>query len=157
MATKRKSKRATMKHPRKKKSPAKPPPRKQPESLRLRSMAASFTVNDLERSIAWYRDVLGFTVGERWEEDGQVRGIQMKAGTCDIMLGQDDFAKGRDRKKGEGFRLWVSTAQDIYRLATQIKARGGKLDYEPQLTPWGDRAFAITDPDGFKITFIQAH
>src|SRR5881409_3446750 len=76
------------------------PQRQQPESLRLRSMAASLTVRDLERSIAWYRDVLGFVVGERWEEGGQVRGIQMKAGACDLMLGQDDFAKGQDRKKG---------------------------------------------------------
>jgi len=49
--------------------------RSRPESLRLRSLAASLTVNDLARSMAWYRDVLGFTVGERWEEDGKVRGI----------------------------------------------------------------------------------
>src|SRR2546422_5927362 len=39
-----------------------------PKSLRLRSVAASFTVNDLPKSIAWYRDVLGFTLGERSEE-----------------------------------------------------------------------------------------
>src|ERR1041385_8604640 len=79
--------------------------RSQPESLRLRSLAASLTVNDLTRSMAWYRDVLGFTVGERWEEDGKVRGIQMKAGTCDVMLGQDDFAKGSDRQKGAAVEL----------------------------------------------------
>src|SRR5437773_842324 len=84
--------------------PALHPQRQQPESLRLRSMAASFTVNDLDRSVAWYRDVLGFVVGERWQEEAMVRGIQMKAGSCDIMLGQDDFAKGRDRRKGDVFR-----------------------------------------------------
>src|SRR2546426_7068079 len=87
-------------------------------------MAASFTVNDLDKSVAWYRDVLGFVVGEHWEEGGTVRGIQMKAGACDIMLGQDDFAKGRDRKKGDGFRLWVATAQDITAVAGPVKAKG---------------------------------
>src|SRR2546430_17579687 len=53
--------------------PARPkrPPRQQPESLRLRSIAASFTVNDLQKSVAWYRDVLGFTPGERWETNGR--------------------------------------------------------------------------------------
>jgi len=66
------------------KRPAPRPQRQQPESLRLRSMAASFTVNDLDKSVAWYRDVLGFVVGEHWEEGGSVRGIQMKAGACDI-------------------------------------------------------------------------
>ncbi len=129
--------------------------RSRPETLRLRSLSASLTVNDLARSMAWYRDVLGFTVGERWEEDGKVRGIQMKAGACDVMLGQDDFAKGSDRKKGEGFRLWVSTTQDITAIAARVKAKGWSLDREPSETPWGDWAFALTDPDGFKITFIQ--
>ncbi len=143
---------ATKKKPKKK---PRRPLRQQPESLRLRSMAASFTVSDLDRSVAWYRDVLGFVVGERWEEEGMVRGIQMKAGSCDIMLGQDDFAKGRDRRKGDGFRLWVATVQDIIALAARVTAKGWTLDREPSETPWGDWAFALTDPDGFKITVIQ--
>ena len=136
------------------KAPA-PSLRQQPESLRLRSLAASLTVNDVSRSIAWYRDVLRFTPGERWEDDGQLRGIQMKAGLCDLMLSQDDFAKGRDRAKGDGVRLWLSTAQDIAAIASRIKTSGVKLDFEPREMPWGDYAFAITDPDGYKITIIQ--
>src|SRR5438046_10743130 len=137
------------------KRPATRPPRQQPESLRLRSMAASFTVNDLDRSVAWYRDVLGFVVGERWEEEGMVRGIQMKAGSCDIKIGRDDFAKGRDRRQGDGFRLGVAAVEDIIALAARVKAKGWTLDREPSETPWGDWAFALTDPDGFKITVIQ--
>jgi uncharacterized glyoxalase superfamily protein PhnB len=133
----------------------KSPQRQQPESLRLRSLAASLTVNDLTRSIAWYRDVLRFTPGERWEEGGTLRGIQMKAGLCDLMLSQDDFVKGRDRAKGDGVRLWLSTAQDIAAIAARIKASGVKLDFEPRAMPWGDFAFAITDPDGYKITVVQ--
>ncbi len=150
MATKRKKARRPAK-----KRLATQPQRQKPESLRLRSMAASFTVHDLDKSVAWYRDVLGFVVGERWEDEGKVRGIQMKAGSCDIMLGQDDFAKGRDRTKGDGFRLWVATVQDIIAVAERVKAKGWTLDREPSETPWGDWAFALTDPDGFKITVIQ--
>ncbi|HVH68442.1 MAG TPA: VOC family protein [Gemmatimonadales bacterium] len=152
MATKKPAGRSTRKSP----TPRVPrPQRQQPESLRLRSIAGSFTVNDLEKSIAWYRDVMGFTVGERWAEGAKVRGIQMKAGACDIMLSQDDFAKGRDRAKGEGFRLWAATIQDITALAARVKAAGWPLDREPSETPWGDWAFALSDPDGFKITIIQ--
>lgn len=153
MATKKASKRAAWRAA--KKRSAKRPKRRQPETLRLRSVSPSFTVNDLQRSIAWYRDVLGCTEGERWTQDGVLRGVEMQAGTCSIMLGQDDFAKGRDRRKGEGFRIWVRTAQDVDALAALIKARGGTLDREPQDTSWGDRAFAITDPDGFKLTVVQ--
>ena len=155
MATKKKPRRPTKKGPARRSSRPRREQRQQPESLRLRSMAASLTVRDLEHSIAWYRDVLGFVVGERWEEGGQVRGVQMKAGACDLMLGQDDFAKGQDRKKGEGVRLWVATVQDIAQLAGRVKASGWRLDREPSETPWGDWAFALTDPDGFKLTIIQ--
>src|ERR671912_207223 len=76
--------------------------RKRPESLRLRSIAPSFTVNDVERSVAWYRDGLGFFVSERWEEAGQLQGVMLKAGACHLGLSQDDFAKGRERPKGVG-------------------------------------------------------
>jgi uncharacterized glyoxalase superfamily protein PhnB len=131
------------------------PERQQPESLRLRSLAVSLTVNDLARSLAWYRDVLRFTVGERWASGGTLRGVQLKAGSCELMLNQDDFAKGRDRKKGEALRIWLSTVQDIDALAAGITARGGRLDHSPQDMPWGERAFAITDPDGFKLTVVQ--
>ena len=149
MATKKRTRRPT----RKRAAPR--PKRQKPETLRLRSVAASLTVSDLEKSIGWYRDVLGFTVGERWEEAGRTRGVQMKAGACDIMLDQDDFAKGRDRRKGEGFRIWVATIQDITAIAARVKAAGWPLDREPSETPWGDWAFAVSDPDGFKITFVQ--
>jgi catechol 2,3-dioxygenase-like lactoylglutathione lyase family enzyme len=129
--------------------------RAQPESLRLRAVSASLIVNDLEKSAAWYRDVLGFTVGERWEEKGQLRSIELKAGACDLTLGQDDFAKGRDRKKGEGFRLRVTTVQDIAMIAERVKAAGWPIDRGPVETPRGEWALAITDPDGFKLTFLQ--
>jgi len=129
--------------------------RQEPETLRLRSMSASLTVADLDRSIAFYRDVVRFTMGERWEMDGKLQGVELRAGICDLMLNQDDFARGRDRAKGEGVRLWASTAQDIDEMADRIRAMGGALDYEPRETPWGAYAFALIDPDGYKITIIQ--
>jgi uncharacterized glyoxalase superfamily protein PhnB len=111
-----------------------------------------FTANDLEKSLTWYRDVVGFAVEERWERDGKLAGVQLRAGSVTFMLGQDDWKKGRDRKKGEGFRLYCTTTQDVDAIAAKIVARGGKLDQEPRDQPWGTRDFALTDPDGFKIT-----
>jgi uncharacterized glyoxalase superfamily protein PhnB len=136
-------------------SAARPGARRQPETLRLRKIAPSFTATDLQRSMAFYRDVLGFVIGEEWREDGALAGCEIHAGSVTFMLGQDDFAKGRDRQKGLGTRVWCHTAQDLDRLAAEIKARGGILDQEPQDMSWGDRVFMITDPDGFKLTFVQ--
>ena len=122
------------------------------DTLKLSEASPSFTVNDLEKSLAWYRDVLGFVVEERWERDGKLMGVSLQAGGVAFMIGQDDWKKGRDRKKGEGFRLYCATTQDVDALAEGIQARGGTLDYEPRDQPWGMRDFALTDPDGFKIT-----
>jgi len=128
------------------------PKRKHPETLRLRSVAAGLTVNDLRKSVAWYRDVLGFVVGEEWKRDGVVTGYELLAGAARFFLGQDDWAKGRDRVKGVGFRLHLATAQNVDEIAANAKKMGGRLDSEPETMPWGARAFAITDPDGFKLT-----
>ncbi len=126
--------------------------RQQPETLRLRSVAIGLTVNDLARSIAWYRDVLGFVVTDEWKHEGVLMGVEMRAGATEIFLGQDDWKKGRDRVKGEGIRIYGRTVQDVDRLAVLIKGRGGVLAHEPTTQPWGERDFGLVDPDGFKIT-----
>lgn len=130
--------------------------RRQPETLRLRASNAGFTVSDIDASVDWYRHVLGCVVVDRWERGGKLMGATLRAGSVDFYLGQDDWRKGRDRKKGEGFRLYCVTAQDVEALAAVIKARGGTLLHEPQTEPWGERDFALADPDGFKITISQA-
>ena len=127
-----------------------------PPTLRLRSAIPGFTVNDLQRSLEFYRDVLGFVAGEPWMENGRMMGIEVKAGTVAFYLGQDDFKKGRDRMKGVGFRSYCATAQSVDDLAKRIKSRGGVLDHDPQTQPWGSRDVGITDPDGYKLTIANA-
>jgi catechol 2,3-dioxygenase-like lactoylglutathione lyase family enzyme len=126
-----------------------------PESLRLRSAGPSFTVNDIHKSLAFYCDVLGFTPKERWEEGGELQGIELAAGSVIFWLGQDDWKKGRDRVKGQGFRMYCSTAQDIDALADRVRKNGGTIVDGPRDEPWGGRAFAVRDLDGFVITFAS--
>ena len=125
--------------------------RTKPESFRARTLTASFTVNDLAKSLAWYTDVLGFTVDQKHERGGQVRAVSLKAGDVRILLGQDDGAKGMNRQKGAGSSIMLSTAQNVDEIAARIKERGGVLAAEPTDMPWGARVFRIEDPDGFKI------
>jgi uncharacterized glyoxalase superfamily protein PhnB len=120
-------------------------------TLSIRSTAPSFTVNDLQRSLAWYRDVLGFAVKERWEHEGTLQGVELSASPVSFMLSQDDWKKGRDRVKGEGIRLYCTTDQNVDALADRIKKNGGTLMHEPR-DEWGMRSVSVEDPDGFKIT-----
>jgi len=125
--------------------------RAEPESFRGRSLSASLTVKDLPKSLAWYRDVAGFTVDQEHERDGQLRAVSLMAGQVRLLINQDDGAKGWDRVKGEGFSLQITTAQDVDALAKRIVERGGTLQSEPADMPWGARVFRVQDPDGFKL------
>jgi uncharacterized glyoxalase superfamily protein PhnB len=131
------------------------PVRHQPESLRLREASPSFTVNDINRSVAFYRDVLGFTLGETYEEHGVLLGAQLKAGDVELWLSQDDWQKGRGRVKGVGCRIFFTTVQDIDEIARKIKAMGGTLLHEPETQSWGMRDIGIEDPDGFRLTIAM--
>jgi lactoylglutathione lyase len=114
-------------------------------------MEVSLTVKDAEASLVWYRDILGFVVDKRYERDGKLMAVSMKAGTVRILLGQDDGARGMDRVKGEGFSLMFTTGQIIDEVAQRIRDRGGELMTEPANMPWGSRVFRMLDPDGFKL------
>jgi uncharacterized glyoxalase superfamily protein PhnB len=129
--------------------------RSKPESFRGRELTASITATDLQKSLAWYRDVVGFHVQREHERDGKVVAVSLVAGEVRLVLGQDDGAKGWDRKKGEGMSLMISTAQDVDELAKAIVERGGKLETEPTDMPWGSRVFRVADPDGFKLAIAS--
>jgi len=126
-----------------------------PETLRLRSVAPSLTADDLARSLAFYTDVLGFIVSERFTEAGQLRGVMLKAGVCEFGVSQDDWAKGRNRSKGQGISLWCETGQDVDALAARVKAAGGRVTQEPRDQSWGIRSFSLADPDGFLLTIYR--
>ena len=121
------------------------------ETLEIKSIVPSFTVDDLQKSITFYEG-LGFAVDERWEEDGTLLGVMLRAGKNKIGLSQDDWKKGRDRKKGIGMRVFIATTQNVDEIAARAKRAGIKLAAEPHDTEWKSREFEVTDPTGFLLT-----
>ena len=120
-------------------------------ALQAKTVTPSLTVNDLHESIRFFEG-LGFSVDQRWENAGTLLGVMMKAGNVEIGLSQDDWKKGRDRQKGAGMRLFITTTQDVNQMAERAKQAGVRFDREPHDTEWGTRAFDVTEPTGFKIT-----
>ncbi|HEY7498890.1 MAG TPA: VOC family protein [Vicinamibacterales bacterium] len=121
------------------------------EALQISGIMPNLTVDDLQKSVSFY-EALGFIVDERWEENGMLQGVMLRAGKHYIGLSQDDWKKGRDRKKGIGMRVFISTTQNIDEIAKRAKSAGIKLDAEPHDTEWKSRAFHVTDPSGFLLT-----
>lgn len=126
------------------------------DQLNATGLSPALTVNDLSASVDFYTNALGFSVEQEHEFDGEVRYVQLRAGTAQLGVGQDDFAKGRDRPKGVGFRIWLTTEQDVYALADRAKAAGAELTEEAHELPWGGHAFSVVDPDGFNLSIASS-
>lgn len=122
------------------------------QSFSANALTLSLTVKDLARSVAWYRDIIGFTVDREIARDGVLRAVAIRAGTVRLLLNLDDGGRGWDRVKGEGLSFQLTTSQNIDDVANAIKARGGTLVTEPADMPWGARVFRLVDPDGYRFT-----
>ena len=121
--------------------------------LNATTLGCSLTCKDVEASLRWYHEVLGFGVGQKFERDGKVAGATIHAGDIRIVLNQDDGKLGWDRIKGQGcyFQINVAGYAAVDSAAARIKAAGGTLLNEPADRPWGVRMFQFKDPDGFKF------
>jgi uncharacterized glyoxalase superfamily protein PhnB len=122
-------------------------------TLNATNLGCSITCKDLEASIRFYRDAIGFAVAQTYENNGKVSAAVVTAGNCHLVLNQDDGKLGWDRIKGQGFYLQINVAglADVDATAARITAAGGTLIDEPADRPWGVRMFQFRDLDGFKL------
>jgi uncharacterized glyoxalase superfamily protein PhnB len=121
------------------------------KTMNGKSIMPSLTVDDLNQSMAFFTGI-GFEVEDRWEQDGKLLGLMLKAGNTRLGLSQDDGKKGSNRVKGVGMRLYIEADDNIDEVAARAKAAGVALVSEPQDTEWGSRAFDVKEPSGFLIT-----
>ena len=121
------------------------------EAVQISAIVPTLTVDDLQKSITFY-EALGFAIDERWEDKGTLLGVMLRAGKSQIVLNQDDWKKGRDRKKGIGMRLFLSTPHNVDEIGRRATSAGITLKSEPHDTEWKTRAFEVIDPSGFVLT-----
>jgi lactoylglutathione lyase len=107
-------------------------------------------VADLERSVAFYRDVIG--VPFRLEGDGYVEFATQgsRFGLYDRnrlgeLTGHDAEAPGR--AGGEV----VFLVEDVDAEAERLRAAGATVLRGPLDRPWGHRTLHLEDPDGFVV------
>jgi uncharacterized glyoxalase superfamily protein PhnB len=125
-------------------------------TLQAVDLSVSLTANDLDRSIRFYTEGLGFAISDRMETDGRLQGVMMEAGRVTLGLSQDDFAKGKDRVKGVGMGLYLVTEQELEPLAQRVKEAGIAFESKLAPLPWGPMGFTVRDPDGFRVTVANS-
>ena len=118
-------------------------------------IAPYFFVKDVQKSVAYYRDVLGFSCNKIWGEP-PCFAMPNRDGLI-IMLSQPEAGCGEIRPNGASDAwdayIWVVDADVLF---DEFKSKGVIVHYEPKdQLYYGNREFAIEDPDGYVIAFAH--
>jgi len=118
----------------------------------LSYVAPVFVVRDLERSLPYYRDRMGFAIDFVYEgayasvvRDGCH--IHLKSGTAEVR--ESSFAGDADHIDACFSVLKVSA------LACEFEVAGVTFSVPLRQMPYGHE-FYVRDPDGYTLAFVQA-
>ena len=116
---------------------------------RVTSFAPQFLVDDLERSIAYYRKI-GFSFGEAWEgfyAIGHLDGLELH-----LKEAPRNQAERQYRRDNEHLDA-AAGVDGIEAFYEQCVVNGAAILKPLAPTAWGTKDFSIEDPDGYIICF----
>ena len=117
-----------------------------PPTVTLCGSATIFVVRDVPRSVAHYRDVLGFHTEFVYGEPTFYAGVERDGVTVHLQA-----ATHTKRQPGQGgINVFVTDVDALYH---ELKSRGGQPLNEPRDYPYGMRDFDILDLDGNHLCF----
>ena len=117
-----------------------------PKLVKARSVLA---VKDLQSSVAFYREKLGFTVNA--EYDGW---CFLSRGGIQLMLGHCPDEVPASQINDHSYFAYIEV-EGIDELHSEFQARGLVSLSAPESKAWGMREFMVTTPDGHRIMFGQ--
>jgi uncharacterized glyoxalase superfamily protein PhnB len=110
----------------------------------LKKIMPELPLTNVPAGVAFYRDVLGFSVNYQQHDIGV-----MDRDVVRLLL----IAR-TERHSGIGScYVYVRDADALY---AELVARGANVQGEPVSRPWGLREFRALDPEGNQLTFGQA-
>ena len=124
----------------------------------LKSLTPNLIVSDVERSVRFYRGVLGFTLGPTVPDAAPYVFAIVQSGPVRIFLNApgpaiEEYPAFRDRPIGGTLTLFIDVA-DVKSAYAELQ---GKVSVVmPLAHKWyGVTEFAFEDPDGSLITFAE--
>jgi lactoylglutathione lyase len=125
----------------------------------MRILHTMLRVGDLDRSLAFYTQVLGMKLLRRKDyPDGKFTlafvGYGDESDTAVLELTHNWGVEKYDL--GNAYGHIAVEVEDAYRACEEVKKRGGKVTREAGPMKHGTTVIAfVEDPDGYKIEFIQ--
>ena len=125
----------------------------------MRLLHTMLRVGDMEKSIAFYTEVLGMTLLRRKDyPDGQFTLAFVGYGNeDDNSVIELTYNWGVDKYElGTGYGHIALEVADVYMACEDIRSRGGKITREPGPMKHGTSILAfVEDPDGYKIELLS--
>jgi uncharacterized glyoxalase superfamily protein PhnB len=103
-----------------------------------------FTVEDVDRAVAFYRSTFGFEQTYSFEDDGTTAYAFLRLEPLGIGLAR------RASADDPAFALWLYT-DDVDAAAGQLRAAGADELLAPTDQPWGERMCTFRDADGIVL------
>ena len=104
--------------------------------------------SDYDRSVAFYRDVLGLQLFNSWDRPSG-RGSVFRCGQ-----GLIEVVTGEGSAETPGFFTTVISVENARAAHDEVSARGADAT-EPRVMPWGHLAFTVKAPDGIELYFFE--
>jgi catechol 2,3-dioxygenase-like lactoylglutathione lyase family enzyme len=117
---------------------------------RITSLAPQFLVDDLQRSIAYYRDRLGFSV--KFEYGGFYAGVSRDGCELHLKEAPKTVADREHRRREEHLDASIGV-EGVDALYDELRRRGAEVIKPLEIRPWGVRDFYVADPDGYILCF----
>jgi len=113
-----------------------------------------FSVSNIEESVRYYVNGLGFEMTKKWEVEGKVRWCWLQHGSAALML-QEFRKEGHNAwvpagKVGEGVSICFQ-CNDALTIYRDIRSRG--IQATNPFVGNGMWVTSLSDPNGYKITF----
>ena len=123
----------------------------------VKQVVPLFAVSNMERSLSFYVNGLGFTMTNKWIDDGKLRWCWLQLGGAAVML-QEFRKEGHDSwtpegKVGEGVSLYFqcTNALTMYR---DVISKG--IEAKKPFVGNGMWVTGVSDPDGYALFFESA-
>jgi catechol 2,3-dioxygenase-like lactoylglutathione lyase family enzyme len=117
-------------------------------------------VRDIDASIAFYVNILGFT--ENWktqDDNGHTNFACVRMGDAEILLGViEGFVDPVDlAKRGIGIQIYVDVPENIPvdNLYDRAVDSDALIIRGVENRDWGVRSFVLRDPDGYQLMMAQ--
>lgn len=124
----------------------------------MNKLTPNLIVNDVNKTIEFYKNVLGFEVAVTVPESGQFDWAMIKCGGVELMF-QSKASAAKELPEfgkqpiGGSLLLYIDVA-DVASLCTKVKAKA-KIKKDLYDTFYGTKEFAMYDQDGYLLVFAQ--